>query len=93
MTGLWTSGAGRRSRSEQRAESFLGEVLVVGQHLRQPLGLHRVHGNAVCEAVALVETSFVEVETFAERGSALLNDTNGRGIEQVANRSGYSFAK
>ena len=54
---LWTSGAGRRSRSEQRAESFLGEVLVVGQHLCQPLGLHGVHRNAVCETVALVETS------------------------------------
>lgn len=53
-------------RLEQSAKTFLPEVYVVGENVSYPFGSHRIHGNTVREAVALIETSFVKVESGKE---------------------------
>ena len=57
-------GAGRRytyvGLAEQDAKAFLGEMVIVRQDVREALAAHDVHGDAIREAVLLIETRFVE---------------------------------
>ena len=46
--------------AEQDAKAFLGEMVIVRQDVREALAAHDVHGDAIREAVLLIETRFVE---------------------------------
>ena len=45
---------------EQHAEAFLLEVTVVCQNIADAFAAHRLHGNAVCQAVAFIESRSIE---------------------------------
>jgi len=47
---------------EESTESFLFEVPVVGQHLRQARPAHGLHRDAVREAMTLVGAGRVKIE-------------------------------
>jgi len=51
---------------------------VIREDVGNPLHSHRVHGNAVGEAVAFIETGFIEFEAGKKRFLALGDDTSGR---------------
>jgi hypothetical protein len=44
---------------KQDVETFLREVMIIGQNFRQAFTAHGLHGDAIGEAVFLVGTSFV----------------------------------
>jgi hypothetical protein len=46
--------------SEQDAKAFLREMVIVCQDVREALAAHDVHGDAIREAVVLIEMGFVE---------------------------------
>jgi len=46
--------------SKQNGESFLSEMHVMRQNLRDPLTAHRGHGDTIGQAVGLVRTGFVK---------------------------------
>ena len=48
--------------SKQEGETFLGEVVVVGQDFGDALLVHDSHRNTVGEAVFLVQPGFVKGE-------------------------------
>jgi hypothetical protein len=48
---------------KENGEAFLSEVLIRGKHFSNVSFAHRVHGDAVGAAIALVGASFVEGQT------------------------------
>src|SRR5262249_4478713 len=68
------SGAGRSDNachSEQNGEAFLREVVVVGEDFGDAPVAHRLHGDAIGQAVALVRALLVERQS-GEEGSPRL---------------------
>lgn len=63
-----------RSGAEQGPETFLLEMTVIRERLGQPFPAHRLHGDAIGEAVALIGTLRVEIEPGQKGGSALGDD-------------------
>jgi hypothetical protein len=57
----------RASLAEQNRETFLAEVVVVGENLRDALVSHRVHRDAVDQAVGFVGALLVQFEPSQER--------------------------
>jgi hypothetical protein len=49
------------------SEAFLGEVMIVRQHLRDVLAAHHLHLDTVRQAVAFVRTRFIQVESIQEK--------------------------
>lgn len=45
---------------EQDVKAFLREMVVIGEHLREPLALHYLHGDTVGQAIMLIGTRFIE---------------------------------
>jgi len=65
-------------RAKQRPEAFLFEMLVVGENFFQSFPLHRLHRNAIDQAVAFVRAGEIKIETEHEAFMALRNDANLR---------------
>ena len=53
---------------------FLGKVVVVGQHVREPFPAHHLHGDAVRQAVGLVRACFIEGQRLQEAQMGLRHD-------------------
>jgi hypothetical protein len=66
---------------EEGAEAFLLEMAVVGENVGQAFPPHRLHRNAVRQAVTLVGTLNVKIET-GQEGSAALRNHPDRGTGQ-----------
>jgi hypothetical protein len=45
---------------KQDVKTFLGKMVVAGEHFREPFAPHDMHGDAVGEAVCFIGASFVE---------------------------------
>jgi ankyrin repeat protein len=60
MARLSTSRLSPGSPAEQHNESFLREVVVVRQHLRDAVLAHRLHGNAIGQTVAFIRPTGIE---------------------------------
>ena len=56
---------------------------VVGEDFRQPFLAHRLHRNAIRQAVALVEAVAVEAEAREKRGPAMRDYANGWVFENI----------
>jgi hypothetical protein len=69
--------------AEQRPEAFLLKMPVVGENFGQPFLAHRLHRNAVCQAVAFVGPRSVESHAGEKRSPALRNDTDASVIENM----------
>ncbi len=52
---------------EQDGKPFLREMSVMGEDFGNAFGSHRLHGNAIREAVFFIGAGFVECETIEER--------------------------
>ena len=48
---------------DQDGKPFLGEMMVVGQHLGKTHLTHRVHGNTIHQAVRFVGTAGVKIQS------------------------------
>ena len=44
---------------EQDVQTFLREVMIVGEHVRKPLVAHRLHGDAIRQAIMLIKTALI----------------------------------
>jgi hypothetical protein len=56
--------------------AFLIEMVVAGQYLSDAVIVHGVHGDAIYQTVALVQSVAVKLEAFGECFGALRNDCN-----------------
>jgi len=45
---------------KQDVKTFLCKMVIVGQDVREALAMHHLHGEAIREAIVLIETGFVE---------------------------------
>jgi hypothetical protein len=63
---------------EQDRESFLGEVMIIGQYFRNAKRSQGDHRATVGQAVPLVRPSFVECERSVEIGTGLREDIDVR---------------
>jgi hypothetical protein len=68
---------------EESPETLLLKMPVIGENLGQPFLAHRVHRNAINQAVAFVGAGPVELQAGAERLLALRKHPDG-GIGQEA---------
>jgi hypothetical protein len=80
--GIGANG-GRPQIAEQRTEAFLLKMPVVGENFGQPFLAHRLHRNAICQAVAFVRPRSVESHAGEKRGPALRNHTDAGIIENA----------
>jgi hypothetical protein len=71
MTGTNVS---RQSLPDKTIESFLFEMAISCQHVKDGMSAHGFHGNAVSQAVPLISAPFEECQTRKERFSGLRND-------------------
>ena len=69
--------------AEQSAKTLLLEVLVIGERFGQALPAHRLHGNAIDQAVPLVGPLAVKIEAGQKR-SAALRDHPDNGVGENA---------
>jgi len=69
--------------AEQRAKTLLLEVPVVGEDFGQPFLAHRLHRNAICQAVPLVGPRLVESHSGEKLFPALRNDTDARSVKNT----------
>ena len=65
---------------------FLGEVLVVGEHVRETFLAHDVHRHAIGEAVFLIRTGLIERQTGQKEVTSLGDDRHRWRGEQTADR-------
>jgi hypothetical protein len=54
---------------QQNVDSFLGEMSVVREHIRDAVLAHNAHRNAVGEAVTFVRSRFIQVKARKEVGA------------------------
>lgn len=73
-------------------ESFLLEIMVAGQNLRDTLSLHYVHGNAVLETVGLIKSATESVKSIEERRTGLWKDADVAAPHHFLNRCFRLFA-
>lgn len=45
---------------KQDVKPFLGEMMVVGEYVREALTTHDMHREAICQAISLVGAGFVQ---------------------------------
>src|ERR1017187_9877653 len=69
--------------AEQRPETFLLKMAVVRENFGQPILAHRLHRNAIRQAVAFVGPRSVESHAGEKRGPALRNNTDARILENT----------
>ena len=62
--------------AEKGQKAFLLEMPVVRENLGQPFPPHRLHGNTIRKAVALVRPRMIELQPCAKGISALRNNPN-----------------
>ena len=55
-------------------KTFLREVMIVGEHVRKPLSAHRLHGDAIRQAIMLIKAGSIKCERIEKRGMALWNN-------------------
>src|SRR5262249_21729146 len=70
---------------EQDVKPFLCEMVIVGEDIRQSLTAHRLHGDAIRQAIMLIKTGSVKSEGIEKRGMALRHNGDVRIIEHVKN--------
>ena len=66
------------TESQENAETFLAEMMIVGQDLADSKPVHRAHRNAVCEAVALISSARIKLQAVRERVVRLFNNLDFR---------------
>ena len=64
------------SRPKQRPEPFLLKMPVIREHVRKPFPAHRLHRDAIRQAVAFVRPSLVETQPFEKALAALRNNAH-----------------
>jgi len=57
-------------------KSFLGEVVVIGEHVGESFVVHHLHGMAIRQAVLFVRTGGVEIKGMQKACPGLGNDRN-----------------
>jgi hypothetical protein len=67
-------------------KAFLREMMVIAEDVCQALAAHRLHGDAVRQAVLLIETRFVQGQRIEERGMTLGNDRNVWIVQHMPDR-------
>src|SRR4051812_11011887 len=75
-----------RGSCHQR-EALLGEVVILGEHLADPMRSHAFHGAAIREAVAFVQAGGVKREGTQKRISRLRQYLDLRAVEKALNGS------
>ncbi len=93
MQGLSSAGSrtGRSGIAEEGSEPFLFEMAVVCEHFVQPFSPHRLHRNAVGQAVSFVGTCTVEPKAGQERLAALRHYANFRAIHEFGDNPARPF--
>jgi hypothetical protein len=59
-------------------EAFLLEMPIIGQHVRKAFTAHRLHGNTIGEAIALIRPGAVKIETCEKRATGLRDNADIR---------------
>ena len=70
----------------QDGKTFLLEMVVGGQNLRNPFGFHDIHGNAILQAVAFIQPRFVARKAIEEGLPGLRNYPYSAGVHHVLHR-------
>jgi hypothetical protein len=77
--------ASRSRAGKYDGKPFLGEVMIVGQHLRDPHRPESEHRAAIGQAVRLVPTRFVQGKGCLEVGARLREYIDRWIVSQIAN--------
>ena len=65
-------------------KAFLREMMVVGEHVRESLAVHRLHGDAIRQAILLIKAGSVKRKGIEKRGMALWYDGNVWIVQDIA---------
>jgi hypothetical protein len=74
----------RAGLRKQDVKAFLHEMMVIGEHVREALAAHGLHGDAIRQAILLIQAGSVKREGIEKRGMALWNHGHVWIVEDIA---------
>src|SRR5262249_20463626 len=81
---LWGRKARACASEKQNAKAFLRKVMIVGEHVHQSLAAHRLHGDAIRQAILLIQAGSVKRQCIEKRGMALWHYGNVWIVQDMA---------